>query len=590
MSPVTNSGDDNRPDDRAATPETAALRVATRALREHLDELPVDYNLNVPGDRFLTGLAFMFARQRYDCADSMIGAGFGGTVLGFMARSLFIDGLRWLWISQDPERRRSLLGDLLMERNHLRIQFETSQLFSEILPRWLMPLPDVADLTGASMTWIDAQPMPTEGELLSNFLVGQGADSPAPSAGDTTIVLLQQARTLLDVAGLRGAAMVLDHAGHGNYLGFLSTLTEDGAAGHDLRADHEALFMHVAAVGVTLTLLGAAATVPEQWPSDVEQGPFLQRAVALTEDVAEAAVAVHRLRTSRRSVEQARATGQPQESGLLRGSAVLTPEDLLPDVNTADPVIAAAEAYYTVVRSVMVNPWERGDPLLHAILAYGGGHSTLDAVMSTCEQPGSEVIAVFAARMLLEEAARLLWRFSLSDPEKFKARAKQYFDEYRFRRRKAINALIGGGVPQADAQRIFALPGNVRIETPLDEISRGRTPLPTISSMLKEMGAAFDEPGWLDAAYSLLSQITHSTPIGHLHVVRVHEGIWSGNTLSPEMLALALDTACLGSAHLIGISTLLLTDMSSEASHYRERLLRAAGDVHDAARMVHFLD
>ena len=235
-----------------------------------------------------------------------------------------------------------------MERNHLSIQFETSQLLSEILPRWLMPLPDVADLTGASMTWIDAQPMPTEGELLSNFLVRQGGDSPAPSGGDATIVLLQQARALLDVAGLRGAAMVLDHAGHGNYLGFLSALTEDGAAGHDLRADHEALFMHVAAVGVTLTLLGAAATVPEQWPSDVEQGPFLQRAVALTEDVAEAAVAVHRLRTSRRSVEQARATGQPQESGLLRGGAVLTPEDLLPDVNTADPVIAAAEAYYTV--------------------------------------------------------------------------------------------------------------------------------------------------------------------------------------------------------------------------------------------------
>jgi hypothetical protein len=53
------------------------------------------------------------------------------------------------------------------------------------------------------------------------------------------------------------------------------------------------------------------------------------------------------------------------------------------------------------------------------------------------------------------------------------------------------------------------------------EIARGRTPLPTISSMLKEMGAASDESGWLDVAYSLLSQITHSTPIGHLHVVRV---------------------------------------------------------------------
>jgi hypothetical protein len=108
--------------------------------------------------------------------------------------------------------------------------------------------------------------------------------------------------------------------------------------------------------------------------------------------------------------------------------------------------------------------------------------------------------------------------------------------------------------------------------------------------MLKEMGAAFDETGWLDGAYSLLSQITHSTPIGHLHVVRIREGNWSGNELSQEMLALAFDTACLGSAHLIGISTLLLTDMSSEALQYRERLLRAAGDVHNAARMVHFLD
>jgi hypothetical protein len=47
---------------------------------------------------------------------------------------------------------------------------------------------------------------------------------------------------------------------------------------------------------------------------------------------------------------------------------------------------------------------------------------------------------------------------------------------------------------------------------------------------------------------------------------------------------------CLGSAHLIGISTLILTEMSSEAFQERERLLRAAGDVHNAARMVHFLD
>ncbi len=210
--------------------------------------------------------------------------------------------------------------------------------------------------------------------------------------------------------------------------------------------------------------------------------------------------------------------------------------------------------------------------------------------MSTYDQPGSEVISVFAARMLLEEAARLIWRFSIPEEAAFAARAKQFFDEYRARQKKTINALVGSGVPRADAQRIFALPRNVRIVTPNDEIAKGRTPLPTISSMLREMGAPYPEPGWLDVAYSLLSQITHSTPIGHLHTVRFRDGISHGNELSPEMLSLTLDTACLGSAHLIGLSAVLLTDMSGDAVRHRENLLREAAKVHNAARFVHGLD
>ena len=50
------------------------------------------------------------------------------------------------------------------------------------------------------------------------------------------------------------------------------------------------------------------------------------------------------------------------------------------------------------------------------------GDRALDAVMATYDQPGSEVIAVFAARMLLEESARLMWRYS-AKPEEFEARA-----------------------------------------------------------------------------------------------------------------------------------------------------------------------
>jgi hypothetical protein len=56
------------------------------------------------------------------------------------------------------------------------------------------------------------------------------------------------------------------------------------------------------------------------------------------------------------------------------------------------------------------------------------------------------------------------------------------------------------------------------------------------------------------------------------------------------MLSLALDTACLGSAHLIGTSVMLLTDVSDEAREYRERLIQQAYVVHNAARFIHWLD
>lgn len=509
---TTGHGDEVRPDGRVIGTEIARLRLATRALRYHLDELPIDYRLDVPADRYLAGLAFMFARQRYDCADSMIGASFGGTVIGSIARSLFVDGLRWLWIGERPERRRSLLGDLLEERNRICTLLDDAGCSCHILPRWLMPLPDIADLTGESMTWLDTPAIPSEDELLDDFLAREVSDSSSRAAERGHAELLNRVGALLGMAGLRGAVMVLAHAGHGNYLGLQSCLTEDGAAGHDLRADHEALFMQVAAIGVVVTLLGSAAAVPELWPPEVPQEPFLQRAVDLTADVAAAAAAIHRLDTARRATMKLKKRRTQHHRGLLRGDAVLTAVDLLPDANSADRVITAAEKYYKFARSLPIDPWVNGQPTIHTVLAYAGGHSNLQAVMSTYDKPGSAVISVFASRMLLEEAARMLWRFSVPGEADFKARAKQYFDEYRARRKKTINILASSGVPRADAERIFEFPSKVQIITPYDDIAKDRKHLPSISSLLRAMGEPFEEPGWLDVAYSLLSQITHSTP------------------------------------------------------------------------------
>jgi hypothetical protein len=248
------------------------------------------------------------------------------------------------------------------------------------------------------------------------------------------------------------------------------------------------------------------------------------------------------------------------------------------------------ETYYKSTKALMPKIWEGDEkPTLHNTLGLAGGHSNLQAVIATYDQPGSEVIAVFAARMLLEESARLIWRFSVEAGE-FERRAKQYFDEFRGRQKRTIATLAGSGVPRYVAARIFEAPPNVIFNVPPDQPSRGRKPIPPIGALLREMGTPYPEPGWLEMAYSLLSQITHSTPLGHLHVLRFYDGTWHGNEMSPEMLALALDVACLGSAHLIGHATLLATDLSSEAMAYRAALLHNAHEVHKQARLVHGLD
>ena len=234
-----------RPDGRTPTPELQRMRDATRALRLHLAQLPIDYALDTSADVFLGSIAFMSARNRYDCAESLIGSGFGGTVMGSMARSLLIDGLRWHWIAEDPaHRRKSLLGDLLTERNRLATLFANEDVSCPTLTRWLMPLPDVADLTGSSLTWLDAPGTPEESSLLQRLQ--NQSPTPHPRIGAA-------GSALLDMAGLRGVCDVLAFAGHGNYLGLQGSLAVDGAPGFDLRADHEALYMHAAAVGVVLT-------------------------------------------------------------------------------------------------------------------------------------------------------------------------------------------------------------------------------------------------------------------------------------------------------------------------------------------------
>lgn len=91
----------------------------------------------------------------------------------------------------------------------------------------------------------------------------------------------------------------------------------------------------------------------------------------------------------------------------------------------------------------------------------------------------------------------------------FKTRAKQFFDEYRAREKRRGDTLTGSGVLRTDALRIFARPGNVLMVHPDDE-SQGESAPALHRQDAPGDGSPYPEPGWLEVAYSLLSQITHS--------------------------------------------------------------------------------
>lgn len=592
------TGDETRPDGRTSSPSTLKLRAATRALRLHLDELPVDCNEQVAPDRFLAGLAFMLARNRYSYAESLLGASFGGTVIGALARSVLVDGLRWLWIAQDPSRRICLLGDLLEERSGIA---SIANLEATTLTRILMPVPPVADLGGASRTWLSPPSIPADDALLVELFATPVAAPPsadertaelAGAEGGGTEEFLKQAHQMLDLAGLRGAAMVLAHASHGNYLGQRSALTEDGVPGFDLRADHEALFMHTAAVGAFAVLVGSHAAAPDLWPTDVDRGSFLAQAATLASDVALAATAIHGLAAKTKAGSQTPKPPSPAKPSLPSGAVVIENDDVVGDLVDVDQRIAVlTDAFEQFVDLVEATPPVTTPPpdgiALHSHLSYGSALSNLQVVHTSYDQPGGQVATAFAARALLEESARLRWRYSVQG-EEAEARAKQYFDEFRHRQRQTIRTLAGQGMKK-DALRLFGLPPNVLTPPDVDQIAKNRSPIPSTAEMLRSFGYSPSDPHWLEVAYKVLSQVTHATPLGYLHCLRFVDGEWIPNEISAEVLALSLDVTAIGGGYLLGTMGVLFNNVAPSAKRQYRALREAAEAVHHVARGIHGL-
>jgi hypothetical protein len=110
---------------------------------------------------------------------------------------------------------------MLEERDRICGYLAEQEVSCPNLARWFVPLHGITDLTGAALA---APSLPAEAELLDLFLASSTTLPASPTLiGGGVEDLLEAARRMLAMSGLRGAVMVLEQAGHGNLLGLQSS-------------------------------------------------------------------------------------------------------------------------------------------------------------------------------------------------------------------------------------------------------------------------------------------------------------------------------------------------------------------------------
>ncbi|MDQ6946892.1 MAG: SEC-C metal-binding domain-containing protein [Actinomycetota bacterium] len=224
--------------------------------------------------------------------------------------------------------------------------------------------------------------------------------------------------------------------------------------------------------------------------------------------------------------------------------------------------------------------------------------STMWALRTVAHEGNVTSVAGFAARQLVEEAARWDWAADagLSENEKVR-RGNGLMRDMRRSRRRVLRAAAAAGFHEAQISA-FVKPGGYDV-VDLSEGSVEGEPVPM--SPAEALGRIRvngpEGPGWLITAYSVLSQLTHQTPLGVLHGYESNGADISAGSLSGPMEALAIDTAVTAASRLLWcIGTLLIGAMwgSDRArfdldAYYEWRMVarRHADAVHQLAAPIH---
>jgi len=564
-------------------PEIPDELAVTRSLLDQLATYAATFNPpydeRAPLSRFLGQSAFTASGFHLRSVSALLHEQICGLVAVAIARAMLEDALTWAWIAEDRTSRETCLGrHATDELNGLEAR--------------------ISQLTGSRRTYLDRWCPADTGELSA-----AQAESSAPS----TVELIEQIATgalggpaaeLLRFGGLRTAAAVLAIGGHFNRYSALWTpvpLKVSPNRGFDdggrLVPAVEALVAHVAAVSFASVALASAGLHPGDESPAFAVDDIIQRAVAVSGSAATA----HLLGASHAPVPVA----VRRAVHLARTGTVFHPRRRRPNVDLA-PIRDAAEQLLDLIhlagpRPVAIPPISRVRCVVLPMYL-----SAAWAFRTAAHRDNVTAVAAFGARQLVEEAARWEWALNGSDEDTQLGRANGLWRDLVHSRRRIERAITKDGLG-AVACRPFTRPGGFDVADLAVGSGHGDLVPDAVTTALEAIRPAADgEPrAWLAPAYSLLSQITHHTPVGVMHAqARDGDDISSG-ALTPIMESLVVDCAATGAAVLfrhLGVlligSTISDSEERFDPDRYRTwvaSLEATAGEIHQLAAPIHGL-
>lgn len=568
-------------------PEVGVVNLRLGRVGDLARGLDVPFDERAPLDRFLGSAAASASGAQLLTVDHLLDEGVCGLQAAAIARAMLDGALLWAWVAAARDSREGALGAAAVEEwDRLVAAAEVGcEIGAVCIDRW-------RPASKAELEEFRTVPKaPSSAQLISGVLDGS-------IGGD--------AATMLRFDGLPVAAAVLAECSHFNRYAALyapvpfwaSTSSEEEAfdVGGRLISEVHALVAQVSAQSFAAVCLATAGLHPGALPLPTSSFLPLEPIVAAAIDVGQIASTVHGLGAPSLPLSIRVRRGQPPG----REGTVRLAVDR-PTASERDSTNAVRTAGYQMFDAIyegapaitVVHPVSRLRCVVLPLYA-----SAMWAFRTVAHSVNVTSIGAFAARQLVEEAARWDWALDvhLSEDEKVRRQNGLLLDLKRSRRR-ILRAATDAGLSTA-AVRAFVEPNGIDVLDIASGSAGGEhVPMSPGTALLSLRTRQGEGPGWLVTAYSALSQITHQTPLGVMHAFEGDGTNSAAGPLSAPMEALAIDAACTASARLLWcLGPVLLGGLRGRDGalfdppayyQWREEAATQAAEVHRLAAPVH---